>query len=248
MGYNIGGAIYEQKVRVALEEAIRGSKLSLSITGDSGAFNRHTNDLSIITLQLPTDIEIKRARSQMGERSYTFSPDTNQFTSTGNDFGFEAVYNSVLKHRTKQLKELLAFFKQYPYHSHLNSIPCRVTRQVWQRAIDADLIHAISGSVNVDQKFIHQHYQAKHVYYMQIENYGLYHLGKNPLSLPVPELIGDVNIEVRMKRSGSKYVRSIGERAVYGSLISVGRLNLKTCLKSPYSLDDQNSIRKLFRR
>ena len=75
--------------------------------------------------------------------------------------------------------------------------------------------------------------------YIHIGNKGLFHLGKNPLNLPVPELTGTISIEVRLLAAGTNG-KPIGRVE-----IAVKFKDLK-CSSSPYSLDNAQQIHILF--
>ena len=106
------------------------------------------------------------------------------------------------------------------------------------------------GKINKNTKtgvgFIVKHYNKKGVYYIQIGGSGLFYMGKNPLKLPVPELKADIQIEMRLGYGGGKLsfptdpptpARSAGLRLI-GRLLTRG--------KSPYSLDNEEDVKKLF--
>lgn len=108
------------------------------------------------------------------------------------------------------------------------------------------LLAKINKNVKTSANFIIKHYNKKGVYYINIGGSGLFYMGKNPLKLPVPELKAEIQIEMRLGYGGGKLffptdpptpARSAGLR-IQGRLLSKG--------KSPYSLDKEEDIRKLF--
>ena len=68
------------------------------------------------------------------------------------------------------------------------------------------------------------------------------------LNLPIPELQGEINIEMRIRYAGGKSTYKDDKGNIYdirnGGLALIGRL--KTKGKSDYTLDDPESIRQMF--
>lgn len=69
-------------------------------------------------------------------------------------------------------------------------------------------------------------------------------MNDNPLDLPIPELSGDVNFEIRLRRSGSKLNKSTNTHTASVVLAIQNRLQSKQF--SPYTLDCIDSVNKLF--
>lgn len=122
-------------------------------------------------------------------------------------------------------------------------------------------LKAINHKVTLTSSHIAKMYNAKGVFYIQIGGAGLFYMGSNPLNLPVPPFQGEANIEIRLKRSGDTKgstskafttraikagidaTETIQARAV--QIICAARL-VSSKLSSPYTLDDADSIQKLF--
>jgi|14BtaG_2_1085337.scaffolds.fasta_scaffold00055_8 hypothetical protein len=112
---------------------------------------------------------------------------------------------------------------------------------------------AIQQMVTASSSFINNLYNSKQVYYMQVGGAGLFYMGKDIYNLGVPPYEGEVKIEIRLKAAGdstgsiSKRVSNqIGREAEYRKvdLACSGKISTKN--KSPFSLDDPESIRTLF--
>ena len=93
-------------------------------------------------------------------------------------------------------------------------------------------------------KNIIAHYNKKGVYYIQIGGAGLFYLGRDDVKLGVPPLEAQMQVEFGFRPSGSKPSAKYGIRVVGAGYRCQGRLRSK--VKSPYTLDDPNSIRELF--
>lgn len=239
MTVNIGGVLYEGKVRDAIKEALTFLPDCKLLDESSGAFNPHTNDLTLEISGRKIDIEIKRFNAQMGEGSIGYTEGKFHRISQRMDPGIFDIAISYLMTRQKELDALLLAIKK-------ESFPARVTKSNWTLAVQQGLSRVISGKILLDEDMVCKHYNSKGVYYMQIEKRGLYYLGSNPLNLPVPPLKADTNMLVRMKRAGSQLSKS-GELLATVGIISTGRLKIGTCPKSNFSLDCPQSTIDLFK-
>lgn len=108
----------------------------------------------------------------------------------------------------------------------------------WKDAVEAGLLVPINRKLESSVGFISKHYASKGTSYIQIGGQGLFSLLENPANLPIPKLSGSVVLEVRAARAGS------GGRPTSSAGIRV-QPRLKISEKSPYTLDDPESIRNL---
>lgn len=82
-------------------------------------------------------------------------------------------------------------------------------------------------------------YNAKGCHYIQVKEYGLYHTGEDVCTFGVPMFLCEQYIRVRCKRHGKKDVNG---KHVPSSVMMSFRPKMKTLTKSPYSLDDDNTM------
>ena len=241
------GIVYENRVRDVIKK-IPSVQL---VDGGTGNFNSHDTDLKLSVSGRVIDIEIKKNNAQMGETSFQYHPDTG-FNPAKNhlDSSFiEMVKSDALIPLTPHIDDLLKFFRTYdpePFHESVIEVPFRVTRNAWIAARKRGLLIPIAKIFPFSEQLIINHYNNKcgGVFYIQIEKRGLFYMGKNPLNLPIPPLEGNINVEVRLKRSGSVVNKSINERVAHATLIVVGRL--KNDAVSPYSIDRIDQATDLF--
>ena len=141
--------------------------------------------------------------------------------------------------------------KQEPLEFHKgkgNVVPFgSIAKSAWVAAQKAGLLKELNAVISFENaKNIAKIYNRKNVYYIEIGKAGLFYLGSNPLKLNVPEFRGSVNIEFRLRPSGSRN-RKIGDetiRVVSATYSCIGRL--KTKIKSPYTLSKIEDIETLF--
>jgi len=138
-----------------------------------------------------------------------------------------------------------------PLESHLSNllsaieakkIPATVEVGKWVAAKKNGLLKPLNVKIKRSTQFIINHYKKKGVNYIQIGGAGLFYLADNPANLPVPRLDGEINIELRPGRSGSK-MRKDGTKVAGVGLRVQGRLQFDGT--SPYTLDDPESIRDM---
>jgi hypothetical protein len=247
------GIVYENRVKNVLRTTISSlPSIKLLDEGGNGNFNSHDTDLKLSIAGHAVDIEIKGKGAQMGETSFRYCPHTGFEPAKEHlEPGFvELVRDNALLPIQPHIDELLKFFRAYapePFHETVTEIPFRVTRQAWMSARTAGLLIPIAKIFPFSASLITDHYNNKcgGVFYIQIENKGLFYMGKNPLNLPVPPLEGNINVEVRLKRSGSVLAKSINQKVASATLIVVGRL--KNDAVSPVSLDCPEKVFKLFK-
>ena len=114
-----------------------------------------------------------------------------------------------------------------------------VTKQAWTNAVKDGYLNPLNETVKFnDTSLITKAYNLKQVYYIQVGGAGLFYLNENPYDLPVPKFEGQIQIEFRLGRSGSK-PRKFGDTTI--ETVGAGyrcQGRLKTHIKSSLSLDN----------
>jgi hypothetical protein len=247
LGHNVGGLEYEKKIRNCVKQV---NLNNVKLLSDNGGFNCNDVDLQLLINGKNTNFEVKCKDAQMGESSYSYLQNRSpKFVPTTEkaDPDISDIIISELKNMEGSILELFDYLKQQEpvhYHCPIDGLPLRVTKRAWTRAISDKKILPINARIQFDERIIEHHYNTRNVFYIQIEDLGLFYLKENPLNLPIPRLQGNVLIEVRLKRGGSSLLKSIGENAATVVLRASGRLKFKG--KSEYSLDCPEKISKLF--
>jgi hypothetical protein len=241
------GILYENFVKTTINSVLPNL---LEKDDGLGNFNSHEVDLKLNTNFGQTNIEVKGKGSQFGETSFKYDEKMGTFYPAKShlDKSFvDMVTENALLPIKNFIGDLLEFLRNsHSFQKEITEIPFRVTKQSWVEAKKNGLLIPIAKKIPFTEQLIVNHYNSKcsGCYYMQIEGKGLFYLGKNPLNLPIPEFKGEINVEVRLKRSGSSLVKSINEKVAGVGLIVVGRLTAD--IRSPYSLDNANHVAELF--
>lgn len=249
------GLVYEKKVYDAMKSA---GVVGLDVGSKPGAgySNQGAGDIEASYNGNPFNIEIKlNKNAQMGGTSIRIDTLNKVHTLVKPDaVDDDAIpfFIEAAKNQDQALKDWVNFVrKQEPVELHKNvpyTIPFgSVTKEAWMAAQREGYLAKMNAVQSFDSaKTIAKAYNRKNVYYIQIGKAGLFYLGSNPLNLDVPEYQGSVNIEFRLGPSGSKQ-RKFGDetlRVVGAGYRCQGRL--KTNIKSKYSLDNPDDVRKLF--
>ena len=148
------------------------------------------------------------------------------------------------------LDKFLTFLRsQEPieYHSNIAGLPVNASREAYEDARKNGLLVPLNKKIRHNINFVHDHYAKKKCFYMQIGGMGLFYLKSNPLKLPVPQLKGDIDIEMRFGRAGSRLNKELGIRVAGGNYRIQGRLQV-VGVKSPFSLDKKEDCLSLFKR
>jgi hypothetical protein len=155
------------------------------------------------------------------------------------DDELKKLINETMGYHLSPLKNLVDFINKEE-NKKLTGFPLTCKKSSWENARNEKLLINDKILFNVD--FICEHYAKKNTFYIQIGQAGLFYMKNNPANLPIPKLDGEVYIEIRTGRSGSKKT-STGEEVVAAGIRVQGRL--KTNCQSDYTLDNVESIKKL---
>ncbi|MFA6049799.1 MAG: hypothetical protein WC761_01260 [Candidatus Paceibacterota bacterium] len=234
-GASQGGFDYEGTVLKAIGRAgIRGN-----ITKGAGA-SAAAADADIKVNGQVYNIEVKLDKNaQMGGSSVRFGsqgislvkpmePDTQD------------ILISAISSKAAELNKMIGYIaKQAPraVNKRVTGFPMSCTKDGWESAAAKGLL--VNTRFRHTTDFIAKHYAKKGIYYIQIGGAGLFYMAGNPANLPIPQLTGEINIEIRSARSGSKPLKS-GIEVVGGGIRVQARL--KTKGKSPYTADDPKSL------
>lgn len=189
-------------------------------------------------------VEIKmNSRAQMGGGTIAYSLKKKEFSPTGQNLELSSMISDLLNDLDdsslhKGLSTLLQHLSRSS-NKKLTSFPSSgFSAEAWNDAKDFGLLQAINRTFNGHMNTIVDHYANKNTHYIQIGGAGFFRLGDhNPAKLPIPKLSGKVKLEVRVAKSGN-----IGSVSKAGIRVQA---RLITTNKSPYTLDDPNSVSSL---
>lgn len=241
------GLAYESKIRQVVRDAARVvPKLSLSSIG-----GKTQSDVADVTLifegdRIPVEVKLD-GRAQMGS-PMTVILDRGKFSIRHDDSVDRATEEMILAELSKKqlaAKKLIDFIKSYPpsYNFGVSGFPVTCSKKAWDDAVTRGLLSQLNATIKHSVEIITRHYEKKNTHYIQIGKQGLFHMGSNPLGLPIPKLSGEVNIEFRMAHHGAKPNKEVGERVTADYRAQARML---TRVKSPFSLDVRDHVLMLF--
>ena len=237
MSFNQKGFDYEKQVIVCLKEAQINGNISESAGSSSVGVDADFKINGKIH-----NLEIKlNSNAQMGGTSVNVGGghDCYNIHKPVDDAFLEKAILEAVKCNWGSIQLLLRFVRDTEGKDK-GQFPLRCLKSTWEAAAKNGLL--VNDKIPFDTSFICKHYSKKNTNYIQIGGAGLFYMQENPANLPVPKLEGQIVIEMRTGRSGSKLLAT-GERVVGAGLRLQGRL--KTDNKSPYTLDNVESINEL---
>ena len=250
MSIGAGGLEYETAVVDSVKQAIPHFQERVKFTNLNYATAGYSSvgiDLELQVNGEPFNIEIKQNKdAQMGGTSIRYNPATDSAEIVNRDTIDDEAEPYFLNAIQSKKDAILAFLdymrKQEPLELH-SKIPERfpisgVTKQAWTNAVKDGYLNSLNETVKFnDTSLITKAYNLKQVYYIQVGGAGLFYLNENPYDLPVPKFEGQIQIEFRLGRSGSKS-RKFGDTTI--ETVGAGyrcQGRLKTHIKSNLSLD-----------
>jgi len=255
------GEKYQNQIYRVLFNAKRDIPIpSLSVPRKkSGAYSSQGyGDIEAKYQNIPFNIEVKKsAIDQMGGFSIKYNQKTGEVSFPEHiEDEDKLVLLELVKSKTTQLNDYIDRANELSDDStsvKIASLPFKSTIDVRDQLKREGLLKNINTVQRYHTKFIEKLYNNKHVYYIQIggrdtkinKGSGLFFLGTNPLNLPIPELDGELNIEMRIKWSGVKK----SDPSIYrtAQLFVIGRFS-SFQTSSLYSLDNPDSIKAMFAR
>ena len=251
MSIGAGGLEYETAVVDSVKQAIPHFQERVKFTNLNYATAGYSSvgiDLELQVNGAPFNIEIKQNKdAQMGGTSIRYNPATDSAEIVNRDTIDDEAEPYFLNAIQSKKDAILAFLdymrKQEPLELH-SKIPERfpisgVTKKAWTNAVKDEYLNPLNETVKFnDTSLITKAYNLKQVYYIQVGGAGLFYLNENPYDLPVPKFEGQIQIEFRLGRSGSKS-RKFGDTTI--ETVGAGyrcQGRLKTHIKSNLSLDN----------
>jgi len=264
MGIGQAGIDYENKVIAAIQAA-NLPFLQLTKTGGAGTSAADAADIEATLNGKPFYVECKSSRTDpMGSFTMIYNKQAGTFTPSPDSLKKGKVEEEDIiigqqaciarKDAIDAYLEELAAREPLELHKDaLLGVPFTAEYNTKESLKQEGYQRAIQQIVAAGSNFIQTMYNSKSTYYIQIGGAGLFYMGKDIYNLGVPKFEGEVNMEVRFNPAGDtkgSVSRAASKKVGYEiqarriMLRCSGKMKMKG--KSPFTLDDPESIRTLF--
>jgi hypothetical protein len=229
------GFLYEKKI---LEIMKNNNLVSQEFLNQETAGCDNTKpDMVLCINGHDVNIEVKKSiKSQAGGTSIRFDGNNFEFVKPISGIDESKVFESL----SKKKEDYLRFME---YHN-VKNIPFTTTKDLWNKSVEEGLLKPTNCSIDCDISFIENHYNKKNTFYIQIGGKGLYYMTHDILGLGLPRLKGDMKLEIRPVRSGSKLNKE-GIR-ISGATLRV-QARILNIVNSDFNLESIETIKLLTR-
>lgn len=111
----------------------------------------------------------------------------------------------------------------------------RVDGKVTKQQAKEDYEAFSNKYVNIDKSAVNKYYAKKDTYYIQIGDYGLYYMHKNPAGLDIPQFLPSLRVRMRLKAGGSGL--NGADYWNYRFVCALQISNLSGIIKSKYDIE-----------
>lgn len=255
-GVGAGGLQYEAKVRRAVTSALRVPDFkNITLKPDlAGGFASNVVDMYMVFNGKEVAFEIKMDKNaQMGGPSVKINKNNQLYSFSAAGAALEDDVKDMIlaavKEKEKPIRNWIKEMKKLePKELHDKTgdyeVPFQTTKEAWADLQGRGLLKPINTKVIYNTKYLQDWYAKKNCYYIQIGGMGLFYLKENPLDLPVPQLNAEIDVVIRLTRSGSGGTKQYPTQR-NSQIRAIANLKAKGS-KSPYSLDNVEHCKKLF--
>jgi hypothetical protein len=199
-----GGEVYENLVYTVIQNV--KPLPDLEVLPKSSTSSSVGIDLPLVYLGEPLSVEVKMDGAQMSGTSLRYNRETHEFAIV------KAVEDSdvLIEAARSQTDALDAYIdalkKEYPveFHAANAGFPLKATTDARTHLKQSGLQRVVEKRFKHPIDFLKKFHNSKGIHYIQIQNTGFFHLGKNPFNFPIPELDGEFQIEFRIGYAGTK--------------------------------------------
>jgi len=234
------GRAYEQKILDVLNSfKIKELTVAKKTANKVGSNNP---DIPIKFKNQESNIEVKlSSEEQMGSLTANYDMDNQNFKVTKEvDPAINDIINELLKEKQKDTDN---YFKRAVELGGVKSkTGVKLDKKQRKKLQDEGLQAKLSGRISTNSTQLLADLENKEgTYYIQMGEKGLFYLGKDILKLGVPKLEGNISLEYRIASGGKADKQG---RKNHSLRMFLRLKDFKT--KSTESLDDINSVRRLF--
>jgi len=234
------GRAYEQKILDVLN-SFKTKELTVA-KKTANKVGSNNPDIPIKFKNQESNIEVKlSSEEQMGSLTANYDMDNQNFKITKEvDPAINDIINELLKEKQKDTDN---YFKRAVELGGVKSkTGVKLNKKQREKLQNEGLQKKLSGKISTNSTQLLADLENKEgTYYIQMGEKGLFYLGKDILKLGVPKLEGNISLEYRIASGGNADKQG---RKNHSLRMFLRLKDFKT--KSTESLDDINSVRRLF--
>ena len=232
--YKNKGIQEEQNVILSLLDASKKSKLIKVLSKKPAGSNSKGFDVEFEVGGQKINVEVKASDAQYSSMTANFDLNLQEFTLSQ-----QTKFNDLIN---KELESVKKNISEYAKEAGSKVWPAKISKEKYNElgSSGKNIQKNISKTFEVPYELISELYNKKDINYINIAGKGLYYLGKDIYNLGVPKFNPKASATIRVARTATKKGDITTTTRVFP------KIDYKSLEKSPYNLNDTQSVINLF--
>ena len=232
--YKNKGIQEEQNVILSLLDASKKSKLIKVLSKKPAGSNSKGFDVEFEVGGQKINVEVKASDAQYSSMTANFDLNLQEFTLSQ-----QTKFNDLIN---KELESVKKSISEYAKEADSKVWPAKISKEKYNElgSSGKNIQKNISKTFEVPYELISELYNKKDINYINIAGKGLYYLGKDIYNLGVPKFNPKASATIRVARTATKKGDITTTTRVFP------KIDYKSLEKSPYNLNDTQSVINLF--
>ena len=232
--YKNKGIQEEQNVILSLLDASKKSKLIKVLSKKPAGSNSKGFDVEFEVGGQKINVEVKASDAQYSSMTANFDLNLQEFTLSQ-----QTKFNDLIN---KELESVKKNISEYAKEAGSKVWPAKISKEKYNElgSSGKNIQKNISKTFEVPYELINELYNKKGINYINIAGKGLYYLGKDIYNLGVPKFNPNASATIRVARTATKKGDVTTTTRIFP------KIDYKSLEKSPYNLNDTQSVINLF--
>ena len=232
--YKNKGIQEEQNVILSLLDASKKSKLIKVLSKKPAGSNSKGFDVEFEVGGQKINVEVKASDAQYSSMTANFDLNLQEFTLSQ-----QTKFNDLIN---KELESVKKSISEYAKEADSKVWPAKISKEKYNElgSSGKNIQKNISKTFEVPYELINELYNKKGINYINIAGKGLYYLGKDIYNLGVPKFNPNASATIRVARTATKKGDVTTTTRIFP------KIDYKSLEKSPYNLNDTQSVINLF--
>ncbi len=232
--YKNKGIQEEQNVILSLLDASKKSKLIKVLSKKPAGSNSKGFDVEFEVGGQKINVEVKASDAQYSSMTANFDLNSQEFTLSQ-----QTKFNDLIN---KELESVKKSISEYAKEADSKVWPAKISKEKYNElgSSGKNIQKNISKTFEVPYELINELYNKKGINYINIAGKGLYYLGKDIYNLGVPKFNPNASATIRVARTATKKGDVTTTTRIFP------KIDYKSLEKSPYNLNDTQSVINLF--